>query len=351
MTCVVDPTYIQPVEYRAKPPVPVAENTPIIDFSLLSSETVDPEAKAKLAKEVGAALRDWGFFHCINHCVSREIMDRVRENLALFFHQPLEEKLKVKRDLNNPVGYNNTDHTKNTRDWVEVYDYMLRDPVEVPASHDPEDKDIMLLRNQRPAFPPGFQDVVHEYGQYLEKLGFQILELVALDLGLPEDRFEPLFDNHASINRLNHYDPCPAPDLVLGKGWHSDISALTLLAQGVPTGLEIRGLDNEWIKAKSIPYSMTIQNGDLMEAFTNGLYRSVEHRVVVSGESEMYSSALAIVPAHHVTVEPLPELINEQHPSKYVGFNYGKFFMVRRLSNYKKLDHDNVRVHNFKKSA
>ncbi|ERN18408.1 gibberellin 2-beta-dioxygenase 6 [Amborella trichopoda] len=139
--------------------------------------------------------------------------------------------------------------------------------------------------------------------------------------------------------------------LVLEKGWHADISALTMLAPGQPNGPEIKGQDNEWIKAKSIPHSFTIQIGDLMEGYTNGLYNSVENRVVVSGEKEMYLVALAFVSAIEATVEPLPDLVNEQNPTKYETFNYGKFYRVRRLSNCVKLasENDIVTILTFKK--
>ncbi|XP_011624999.1 1-aminocyclopropane-1-carboxylate oxidase-like [Amborella trichopoda] len=113
--------------------------------------------KAKLAKEVGAAFRDWGFFHCINHCIPKKLTDTVTENLKLFFHQPLEEKMKVQLDLTHPVSYNNNYFTSNVRDWVEIYDYILKDKIEVPVTHEQEDTMIMQLHNHRPAYPPGFQ--------------------------------------------------------------------------------------------------------------------------------------------------------------------------------------------------
>ncbi|ERN18405.1 hypothetical protein AMTR_s00193p00041220 [Amborella trichopoda] len=275
--------------------------------------------KAKLAKEVGAAFRDWGFFHCINHCIPKKLTDTVTENLKLFFHQPLEEKMKVQLDLTHPVSYNNNDVTSNVRDWVEIYDYILKDKIEVPVTHEQEDTMIMQLHNHRPAYPPGFQELLDEYGVWMAKLSFEILELTALSLSLPADRFRPMFADHATINRVNHYEPCPGPDMVLGKGWHADISALTLLSQGQPSGIKIRGQDNDWIKAKSIPHSFTIQIGDLMEGYTNGLYKSVENRVV--------------------------------NPAKYEPFNYGKFYRVRRLSNWVKLasENDIVTIHTFKK--
>ncbi|KAL4180310.1 hypothetical protein AMTRI_Chr13g91410 [Amborella trichopoda] len=257
--------------------------------------------KAKLAKEVGAAFRDSGFCHSINHCIPKEPTETVTENLKLFFHQPLEEKMKVQLDLTHPVSYNSNDFTNNVRDWVEIYNYLLKDKIEVPVTDELEDTKIMQLHNHGPACPPGFQELLDEYGVRLAKLSFEILELTALSLSLPADRLMPMFADHATINRVNHYEPCPAPDMALGKGWHANVSALTLLSQGQLSGLEIRGQDNEWIKAKSIPHSFTIQIGDLRERYTNGLYKSVENRVAVK---EMYSVALAFVSAIKETVEP-----------------------------------------------
>ncbi|XP_020530788.1 uncharacterized protein LOC18446767 isoform X1 [Amborella trichopoda] len=113
--------------------------------------------KAKLAKEVGATFRDSGFFHSINHCIPKEPTETVTENLKLFFHQPLEEKMKVQLDLTHPVSYNSNDFTNNVRDWVEIYNYLLKDKIEVPVTHELEATRIMQLHNHGPACPPGFQ--------------------------------------------------------------------------------------------------------------------------------------------------------------------------------------------------
>ncbi|XP_020530789.1 uncharacterized protein LOC18446767 isoform X3 [Amborella trichopoda] len=112
--------------------------------------------KAKLAKEVGATFRDSGFFHSINHCIPKEPTETVTENLKLFFHQPLEEKMKVQLDLTHPVSYNSNDFTNNVRDWVEIYNYLLKDKIEVPVTHELEATRIMQLHNHGPACPPGF---------------------------------------------------------------------------------------------------------------------------------------------------------------------------------------------------
>jgi hypothetical protein len=52
------------------------------------------------------------------------------------------------------MGYYETEHTKNVRDWKEVFDCTLEEPTLVPASIDPNDKEITHWFNQWPEFPP-----------------------------------------------------------------------------------------------------------------------------------------------------------------------------------------------------
>jgi len=44
----------------------------------------------------------------------------------MFFGQCLEEKRKVRRDERNAMGYYDSEHTKNVRDWKEVFDCSQR---------------------------------------------------------------------------------------------------------------------------------------------------------------------------------------------------------------------------------
>ncbi|KAJ9537809.1 hypothetical protein OSB04_030542 [Centaurea solstitialis] len=48
-------------------------------------------------------------------------------------------------------------------------------------------------------------------------------------------------------------------------------------------------------------------------------------------------------------VEPLAEMTNERNPAKYKAYNWGKFFVTRKLSNFKKLDVENIQIYHFKK--
>lgn len=100
----------------------------------------------------------------------------------------------------------------------------------------------------------------------MEKLAFKLLELVALSLGLPKDRFNTFFKDQTTRVKLNHYPPCPSPHLALGLGRHKDTGVITVLAQdGVP-GLEVkRKRDGEWILVNPSPNAYIINVGDILQ--------------------------------------------------------------------------------------
>lgn len=86
----------------------------------------------------------------------------------------------------------------------------------------------------------------------------------------------------------------------------------------------------------------------MFQVWTNEAYESVEHRVAVNSEKERFSIPFFFNPAHYTMVEPLEELINEQNPSKYRPYNWGKFYRTKRISNFKKSDVDNLQISHFR---
>ncbi|KAK0582468.1 hypothetical protein LWI29_025966 [Acer saccharum] len=185
----IDPAFIQAPEYRPKLKVIETDEIPVIDLSNYTKEVV---------LEIGEACKTWGFFHVINHGVPLELLSRIKKTSKEFFDLPLEEKKLAKRDEVNPLGYHDSEHTKNVRDWKEVFDFLAKDPSLkevfdflakdpsfVPASHEPDDTQLRTIRNQWPAHPSEFRDVCEEYAREVEKLAYKMLELISLSLGLP----------------------------------------------------------------------------------------------------------------------------------------------------------------------
>lgn len=55
------------------------------------------------------------------------------------------------------MGFYDTEHTKNVRDWKQVFDFMVENPTVVPASHEPDDVRLQEIVNQWPDYPPNFR--------------------------------------------------------------------------------------------------------------------------------------------------------------------------------------------------
>ncbi len=149
----VDPAFIQPIEHRPKlKPIEVGDEIPVLDLSnvILNSHN---STSQQLISEIGSACQSWGFFQVVNHGVPAELRRKVEAVAKKFFAGSLEEKRKVKRDALNAMGYHDSEHTKNIRDWKEVFDFLAHDPTAVPASHEPDDEGIRILTNQWPLYP------------------------------------------------------------------------------------------------------------------------------------------------------------------------------------------------------
>lgn len=346
----VDEAFIQAVEHRPKIAVSEAEGIPLINLSILNSDPPsNPSSIQTLVEEIGDACHNWGFFQVINHGVPFERREKLELASRKFFAQSTEEKRKVRRDEVNPLGYYDTEHTKNVRDWKEVFDLTVKNPTVIPASHEASDNGVKEIVNQWPEYPSELREAFEEYAKEMEKLAYKLLELISLSLGLPANRLSGFFNDHTSFFRLNHYPSCPVPHLALGVGRHKDGGALTILAQDDVGGLQVkRKTDGEWIRVKPTPHAYIVNVGDIIQVWSNDRYESVEHRVMVNSEKERFSMPFFFNPDHNVMVEPLEELITEQNPAKYRAYSWGKFFTNRRLSNFKKLDVENIQIHHFR---
>ncbi|CAL0313528.1 unnamed protein product [Lupinus luteus] len=347
----VDPAFIQEQEHRPEVYPIESEDIPVIDLSPIIHKTIeDPSAIEGLVKEIGSACKEWGFFQVINHGVPLNLRQKLEEASRKFFAQSLEDKRKVSRNETSATGYYDTEHTKNVRDWKEVLDFVAKEPTFLPLNSDEHDEQLTQWTNPSLQYPPNIRVIIQEYIQEVEKLAYKLLELIALSLGLEAKRFEEFFiKDQTSFIRLNHYPSCPYPHLALGVGRHKDPGALTILAQDEVEGLEVKHkADHKWIRVKPTSDAYIINVGDIIQVWSNDVYESVEHRVMVNSEKERFSIPFFFFPAHDSEIKPLEELINEQNPAKYRPYKWGKFLIHRRDTNFQKLNVENLQIYHYK---
>ncbi|CAN7117727.1 unnamed protein product [Brassica rapa subsp. narinosa] len=293
---VLDEAFIQAPEHRPKTHLKhsddhiLSKEIPTIDLSSLQDPNCD---KTALATEIAEACMRWGFFQVINHGLSLDLMRRVEKTVAEFFSLTLEEKRRVKRDEVNPMGYHDGEHTKNVRDWKEIFDFFLQDSTTVPATTEPEDTELRKLTNPWPQNPSDFREVCQEYAREVEKLAFKLLELISISLGLPGDRLTGYFKDQTSFLRFNHYPPCPNPELALGVGRHADAGVITVLAQDSVGGLQVsRRSDGQWFSVKPNPDAFIINIGNCMQR--------VPDKFVSRFKDELSVAVALTVPDGHV---------------------------------------------------
>ncbi|GJN24059.1 hypothetical protein PR202_gb11770 [Eleusine coracana subsp. coracana] len=297
----MDQAFVQAPEHRPKPTLTEATGIPVIDLSpLAASDGVDA-----LAAVVGAASRDWGFFVVVGHGVPLETVARAAEAQRALFSLPAERKEAVRRSEAEPLGYYESEHTKNVRDWKEVFDLVPRKAPAVMADGE------LVFENKWPEDLPEFREAMEEYDDAMEELAFKLLELIARSLNLRPDRLHGFFKDQTTFLRLNHYPPCPSPDLALGVGRHKDAGALTILYQDDTGGLDVRRRsDGEWVRVKPVPNSFIINVGDLIQAEStdqdkgSSLQRmpEAEEQTVTNPSGEVVASEDPVVPE-----EPLAE--------------------------------------------
>ncbi|XP_070667865.1 2-oxoglutarate-dependent dioxygenase 11-like [Malus domestica] len=78
-------------------------DVPVIDLALLTTFSISADELEKLR----SALATWGCFQVINHGMSSEFLNEVREIAKQFFALPVEDKKKYLRQVNDIQGYGN----------------------------------------------------------------------------------------------------------------------------------------------------------------------------------------------------------------------------------------------------
>ncbi|KAF3625043.1 hypothetical protein FXO38_29931 [Capsicum annuum] len=298
----VPPRYVQNNDNR---PVIIFEPSqesaeiPIINFSLLADGDEDERTKLHLA------CKEWGFFQILNHGITEEVIQKVKTAVSGFFELPLTEKKKYAMEEDDLHGYGQA--------FVHSEEQIL------------EWSDIMFLiiyplkSRKTVVWPelPGFKEAVEEYSKNVERVRDEILGNMSLLLGLERDRLKEMHGEMKHAVRMNYYPPCPNPDLVLGIGPHSDATSITLLLQDDDvTGLQINH-KQKWLPVNPIPNAILVNVGDCLEIWSNGMYKSIEHRAVTNKEKVRISVATTVFPADTTELEPVETMISEQHLSMY----------------------------------
>eukprot|EP00897_Mesotaenium_endlicherianum_P005557 jgi/Mesen1/5029/ME000025S04436 len=316
---------------------------PVIDLTYLHDS--DKSKSEQVIKAVGRACEEWGFFQVVNHGVSIQQFEVLKEQAAAFFSLPLEQKRLVKRSFRNCFGYYDSELTKNVRDWKEVFDVTFKPHPELPDD-DPANQTLDGW-NQFPDGLPAFRSAVQAWYNAVERLALDLLGAVSQSLGLPATFFHKHFEKHMSLMRLNNYPVCPDPSRILGVSRHKDAAALTVLVQDDVGGLQVRAKNGAWLGVKPERGAFVINLGDMFQVWSNDKYESVEHRVVVNENRQRFSVPFFLSPSYDTNYCPAAPLLNDDNTPRYKSINWGEFSRKRNEGNFADYGEE-VQIHHYK---
>ncbi|XP_028080077.1 2-oxoglutarate-Fe(II) type oxidoreductase hxnY-like [Camellia sinensis] len=151
-----------------------------------------------------------------------------------------------------------------------------------------------------------------------------ISRIIALALNLEVDFFDrqEMLGKPIATLRLLHYEGRVSDPMkgIYEAGAHSDFGLITLLATDDVFGLQIckdkDAKPQKWEFVAPLKGAFIVNIGDMLERWSNCIFRSTLHRVLVNGQ-ERYSIAYFVEPNHDCLVECLPTYQSQENPPKF----------------------------------
>ncbi|KAI9841889.1 MAG: hypothetical protein M1838_003360 [Thelocarpon superellum] len=333
----------------------VGATLPIIDISpFLPNSQSSPGERQQCARTLASACRDTGFFYLTNHGIPGSQTDEILSLARTFFLSATEaEKASIARQDagvgtgDGARGYQKAGENVTTgkRDWHEAID-LYRDVHHSPTPpytlcHGP---------NRWPASPPTFEDTYRRYIHALLGLGEAVVRAMGHALDPAHD---DVFVDHTRasfwVMRIIGYPPLPPArgatklevgmedgELGISCGEHTDYGCVTfLLADETKGALQVQHRSGAWITADPLPGAFVVNIGDMMERWTNGLWKSTRHRVVHQGSDWRVSVPFFFEPDFAARIEPLDVCVQQTGgTAKYSPKIYGEHLLHKVGRNF-----------------
>ena len=260
----------------------------------LSGVDTDPTRLQEEAEKLDAINRDLGFFCVAGTGIDPDLIDRMYDVTARFFHLPREVKeTSYRRDDIGMRGWEPAGERAlgwslgldTPPDMREVFGSSREVDTTDPYYKTVEGASYFFAGTNWPAAPEEFRATWLEYYGEMERIAGLIYRVMEAALGEPPGWFEQFNDRHASPMISNYYPPTTTAPLPgqLRAGAHTDYGAFTILYQDdAPGGLQVYDNEaDEWIDVVPTPGAFNINIGDLLAAWTNDRWVSTLHRVTL----------------------------------------------------------------------
>lgn len=299
---------------------------PVID---IGSSMTAGRAVGDVAEQLDRACREVGFFAVTGHGVSDATRDAVLDAAHRFFAQPSDVKAQVA-----------IQQSPNNRGYGAVADEQLqpdlpgdlKETFDIGLEMSFGDPNCSPLDgpNQWPDLD-GFREPLEAYQDQALGIVVLLMRIVAHAFGLPHDRFDACHEHSLAALRLVHYpqaDQRTADDQP-GCGAHSDYGTMTLLFSDETPGLQLMDTSGTWIDVNVPDDALIVNLGDLLQRWTNDMYRSTPHRVVPPTERDRYSVPVFVVPTWGAEVACLEPCITAERPAVHPPVLAGEYLLSR----------------------
>ncbi|QCE08388.1 aminocyclopropanecarboxylate oxidase [Vigna unguiculata] len=288
--------------------VVVVEDTELAVINVRHLAESDEVRREKCKSEIAKASEEWGFFQIVNHGISNDVFSGLRVEREKIFQQTFEKKSKENTFFN---------FSADSYSWGAPSATCIRQLSWSEAFHIPL-TDILGSSESNT-----FSSTIKEFATEVSTLAKTLADILAEKMGQKCSLFEENCLPSSCYFRLNRYPPCPLASEIHGLQPHTDSSFLTILHQDEVGGLQIMK-DGKWIAVKPNPDALLIIIGDLFQAWSNGVYKSLQHRVVTNPRLERFSMAYFFCPSNDTVIRSCTE------KSEYRNFSFGEYMQEVR---------------------
>lgn len=327
--------------------------TPLVDIPLIDFSpylTNDVAGQQQVSKEIFKACHEVGFLYLTNHGIPQAAINQTFAQSQAFFSLPEEEKTKIAwpNALSNrgyiAIARERLDITK-PGDIKEAFNVGKEIPKE---RREANQKDKELLVNRWPAEQDEFRQTVMGFFDHCIESTDRIFRAFAIALSMPPNYIINHHKAHDYTMRLLHY-PTPTMPPEPGQLWagaHTDYGSITLLFQDDAGGLEVKNKQGEWISAPPVPGAVVVNIGDLLQRWSNDIFRSTEHRVKMientapqtasqaALQTERYSVVFFCQPDFKAEIACMPTCQSEKNPPKYPPIKSGEHLLSKLSATY-----------------
>ncbi|KAL7149653.1 hypothetical protein ABFS83_05G055100 [Erythranthe nasuta] len=280
------------------------ENLPVIDLIGLTSG--DEGERAECAAEIARASSEWGFFQVVNHGISNKLIRDMRREQIELFNAPFSKK--------SSCGLPNNSYRWGSPNAVSPDHFSWSEAFHIPLTNISDQTCFGEF--------PSLREVLVEYAGEMQKLAKLLAGVLIENLGQKKEDFEEAIscDESTCFLRLNHYPRCrvSTPELMHGLVPHTDSDFLTILHQDQVGGLQLLK-KSQWISVRPRKDALIVNIGDLFQAWSNDVYKSVEHKVIANPNMERFSVAYFLCPSYDSLIGACKE------PSIYRNFTFGEY--------------------------